>query len=226
MRVVNAALFPQLNLGGTGGRTAYSSKVVAPEPPGELLQNNLLLELSASFEIDFWGKLRRASEAARAQDLSTRYAKDVVTLSTAALTTQTYFALRSLDAQIASTRSTLDSREDTLAIVRRRADAGLASDLDVRQAEGARSDVAFQLDDFLRQRDLAEHLLGTLTGKLDLSLPAGDIDSIAGAGVTAAGAALGACSSAGRTSVKPSRIWSPPTPRSVSPRRCCFRPSR
>jgi multidrug efflux system outer membrane protein len=175
VRVVNAALFPQLNLAGTGGRTAYSSKVVAPEPPGELLQNNLLLELSASFEIDFWGKLRRASEAARAQDLSTRYAKDVVTLSTAALTTQTYFSLRSLDAQIASTRSTLDSREDTLAIVRRRADAGLASDLDVRQAEGARSDVAFQLDDFLRQRDLAEHLLGTLTGKLDLTLPAGDI---------------------------------------------------
>jgi multidrug efflux system outer membrane protein len=158
VRVVNAALFPQLNLGGTGGRTAFSSRVVAPEPPGELLQNNLLLELSASFEIDFWGKLRRASEAARAQDLSTRYAKDVVTLSTAALTTQTYFALRSLDAQIASTRSTLDSREDTLAIVRRRADAGLASDLDVRQAEGARSDAAFQLDDFLRQRDLAEHL--------------------------------------------------------------------
>ena len=175
VRVVNAALFPQLNLGGTASRTAYSSKVVAPQSPGELLQNNLLLELSASFEIDFWGKLRRASEAARAQDLSTRYAKDVVTLSTAALTTQTYFALRSLDAQIASTRSTLDSREDTLAIVRRRADAGLASDLDVRQAEGARSDVAFLHDDFLRQRALAEHLLGTLTGKLDLTLPAGDI---------------------------------------------------
>lgn len=178
VRVVNAALFPQLNLAGTGGRTAYSSRVAAPEPPGELLQNNLLLELSASFEIDFWGKLRRASEAARAQDLSTRYAKDVVTLSTAALTTQTYFALRSLDAQIASTRSTLDSRDETLAIVRRRADGGLASDLDVRQAEGARSDVAFLLDDFLRQRDLALHLLGTLTGKLDLTLPPGDITEL------------------------------------------------
>jgi len=175
LRVVNSALFPQLSLGGSAARTAYSSKVAAPEPAGTLLQNNLLLELSASFEIDFWGKLRRASEAARAQDLSTRYAKDVVTLSIAALTTQTYFALRSLDAQIASTRSTLDSRDQTLAIVRRRADGGLASDLDVRQAEGARSDAAFQLDDFLRQRDLAEHLLGTLTGKLDLALAAGDL---------------------------------------------------
>lgn len=175
VRVVNSALFPQLNASANGGRTAFSNKVAAPEPPGELLQNNLLLELSASFEIDFWGKLRRASEAARAQDLSTRYAKDVVTLSIAALTTQTYFVLRSLDAQIASTRSTLDSREQTLAIVRRRADSGLASDLDVRQAEGARADAAFQLDDFLRQRELSEHLLGTLTGKLDLTLSPGDI---------------------------------------------------
>jgi len=175
LRVVNSALSPQLTLGGSAARSAYSNKVAAPEPAGDLLQNNLLLELSASYEIDFWGKLRRASEAARATDLSTRYAKDVVTLSIATLTTETYFALRSLDAQIASTRSTLESRDQTLGIVRRRADAGLASDLDVHQAEGVRSDAAFLLDEFLRQRDVAEHLLGTLTGELALSLPAGDI---------------------------------------------------
>lgn len=175
LRVVNSALYPQVSLNGSGSRTAFSSKVAAPEPPNARFQNNLLLALNGSFEIDFWGKLRRASEAARAQDLSTRYAKDVVTLSTEALTTQTYFSLRSLDAQIASTRSTLESRDETLRIVRRRADGGLASDLDVRQAEGLRSDAAFLLDEFLRQRDLAEHLLGTLTGNLELKLSAGDL---------------------------------------------------
>src|SRR5207253_765874 len=90
-------------------------------------------------------------------------------------TTQTYFSLRSLDAQIASTRSTLESRDETLSIVRRRAEGGLASDLDVRQAEGARFDAALQQDELVRQRELAEHLLATLTGKLDLSLPPGDI---------------------------------------------------
>ncbi len=62
--------------------------------------------------------------------------------------------------------------------MRRRADAGLASDLDVHQAEGVRSDAAFLLDEFLRQRDVAEHLLGTLTGELALSLPAGDIGQL------------------------------------------------
>jgi multidrug efflux system outer membrane protein len=99
----------------------------------------------------------------------------VVTLSVAALTSQTYFALRSLDAQITSTRETLTTRDESLRLVRRRADGGLASDLEVRQAEGARSDAAFQLNDLLRQRALAQHLLGTFTGRLDVSIPPGDL---------------------------------------------------
>jgi multidrug efflux system outer membrane protein len=176
LRAVKAALFPQVDLSGTAGRTAYSNTVALPSPAGTpSVRNDLQLTLSMSFEVDFWGKLRRATEAARAQDLSTRYAKEVVALSIAALTTQTYFSLRSLDAQIASTLSTLESRDQTLSIVRRRAEGGLASDLDVRQAEGARFDAALQQDELVRQRELAEHLLATLTGKLDLTMAAGDI---------------------------------------------------
>jgi len=173
LRAVDAALFPEIDLAGTANRSAGSTRIAAPSAP--IVRNDLRLTLNASFEVDFWGKLRRASEAARAQGLSTRYAREVVTLSIAALTTQTYFSLRSLDAQIAATRATLATRDDTLGIVRRRADAGLASDLEVRQAEGARSDAEFQLNELLRQRALAEHLLGTLTGRLDLAIPAGDL---------------------------------------------------
>ena len=173
LRAVDAALFPEIDLAGTANRSAGSTRIAAPSAP--IVRNDLRLALNASFEVDFWGKLRRASEAARAQGLSTRYAREVVTLSIAALTTQTYFSLRSLDAQIAATRATLATRDDTLGIVRRRADAGLASDLEVRQAEVARSDAEFQLNELLRQRALAEHLLGTLTGRLDLAIPAGDL---------------------------------------------------
>jgi multidrug efflux system outer membrane protein len=173
LRAVNASFFPEIDLSGAAGRSASSNKVVAPAPP--LVRNDVRLVLTTSYEIDFWGKLRRASEAARAQGLSTRYARDVVTLSVAALTTQTYFALRALDAQVTSTRETLATRDESLRLVRRRADGGLASDLEVRQAEGARSDAAFQLNELLRQRALAEHLLGTFTGRLDLSIPTGDL---------------------------------------------------
>ena len=179
LRAVNAALFPEIDLSGNASRTAYSNTVAPPPSAGTpSVRNDLRLALTSSFEIDFWGKLRRATEAARAQDLSTRYAREVVTLSIAALTTQTYFSLRSLDAQIASTRATLSTREETLGIVRRRAEGGLSSDLEVRQAEGARSDAAFQQNEFLRQRALGEHLLATLTGKLDLAIPPGDLDEL------------------------------------------------
>ena len=102
----------------------------------------------------------------RAQTIGSRYAKDVVLLSLAGLTTQSYFALRSLDAQIATTRATLATREDGLNLVRRRADAGYASDLDLRQAEGTRSDAAAQLSELTRQRAIVLHQLGTLTGRM------------------------------------------------------------
>lgn len=173
LREANAALFPEIDLGGSAARTRSSGAVASPQ--SLRVSNDLRLALSTSFEIDFWGRLRRLLESARAQVLATHYAKDVVTLSLAGLTSQTYFLLRSLDAQIAATREALATREEYLGVVRRRVDAGLASGLDLAQAAGARSDASAQLTDLVRQRSLAEHLLGTLTGRLDLKLPPGDL---------------------------------------------------
>ncbi len=176
LREVNAALFPEIDLGGGAVRSQNSGLVASPSPVR--LSNDVRLSLSTSFEIDFWGRLRRLVESARAQAVGTYYARDVVTLSLAGLTAQTYFALRSLDAQIFATRETLATRQDYLDIVQRRVDAGLASDLDLNQARGARADASAQLKELLRQRALVEHLLGTLTGKLDLKLPPGDLAQI------------------------------------------------
>ena len=173
LREANAALFPEIDLGGTAARSRSSGAVAAPQ--SIRVSSDLRIALSTSFEIDFWGRLRRLLESARAQVLATHYAKDVVTLSLAGLTSQTYFLLRSLDAQITATRETLATREEYLDVVRRRVDAGLASGLDLAQALGARSDAAAQLKDLVRQRALAEHLLGTLTGKLDVKVAPGDL---------------------------------------------------
>jgi outer membrane protein, multidrug efflux system len=173
LREANAALFPEIDLGGAAARSRTSATVAAPSPVR--LSNDLRVALSTSFEIDFWGRLRRLVESARAQALATHYAKDVVTLSLAGLTTQTYFSLRSLDAQIAATKETLTTREEYLRLVRRRVDGGVASALDLAQATGARSDAAAQLKDLTRQRALAQHLIGTLTGRLDIKLPPGDL---------------------------------------------------
>jgi len=114
----------------------------------------------------------------RAQMLATRYARDVVALTLQGLTAQAYFALRSLDAQIIVTRETMATREDALSYVRARAKGGVASELEVAQAEGARADIATQLKDLERQRALFEHQLAALTGRLDLAVAIGDLRTL------------------------------------------------
>ncbi len=171
-----ASLFPQVELGASSARSRSSTlnaqRLPAGTPP---ISNSHRLALSASFEVDFWGKLQRATEAARAQVWGTRYARDVIALTLAGTTTQAYFALRALDAQIAVTQQTLTSRDDTLAVMKKRAEGGLASELELNQSQGARADAALQLRELQRQRALVEHQLGTLTGHLDLKIAAGDL---------------------------------------------------
>ena len=176
VRQANALLFPEFDLGGAGSRTRSNPALITPGSPA--ISNDFRLAVATSFEIDFWGKFRRAAEAARAQALGSRYARDVVTLTLAGATAQTYFALRSLDAQIIATRETLRTREESLALVARRSGGGVASDLDVAQAEGLRAQAAAQLKLLTRQRAAALHLLGTLTGRLDLTLAEAGLDAI------------------------------------------------
>ena len=102
--------FREVDLVGGAARSRSSSAVAAPS--SVRISNDVRVALSTSFEIDFWGRLRRLVESARAQALATHYARDVVTLSLAGLTTQSYFSLRSLDAQITATRETLATRDD------------------------------------------------------------------------------------------------------------------
>lgn len=173
---VNSSLFPEVDLNGSSSRSRSSSLNAQPLQSGTpSISNSNRLALLTSFELDFWGKLRRASEAARAQYLSTRFARDVTALSLAGATTQSYFTLRALDAQIAVTKQTLASREDSLDVMKSRASGGLASELEVNQAEVARAEAALQLRDLQRQRALMQHQLGVLTGKLDLKIAPGDV---------------------------------------------------
>ena len=174
-----AAIFPQVDLQGGIGRTRASTLGAQPIPTGvPVTQTSNRLVLSTSFELDFWGRLRRADEAARAQALGTRHAESVVGLTLAGTTAQAYFALRSLDAQLAALRATVGVREESLELARRRAAGGVASDLDVAQAAGALAEARVQVREFERQRALLEHQLGVLTGEPGLSIAPGDIAAL------------------------------------------------
>ena len=176
MRQARAALFPEV----TGSFTRTRSRVgtlTAPPPAATapLERNDARLVASTSFELDFWGRFGRADEAARAALLGSRIAREVVGLTLGGLTAQTYFGLRSLDAQIVVLDNSLKLRRESLDIARARADAGLASELDVHQAQGALSDALVQRREAARQRALLERQLAQLSGRLDLKIAPGDI---------------------------------------------------
>lgn len=179
LREVNAATFlPQIDGSTAAGRSQSSTRTGTLQPTAAALRNNFELAARTSFEIDFWGRLRRTREAAQAQFVATRYARDVVALTLAAAITQSYFNVRAFDAQIVVSQETLVAAEASLDIARKRAQAGFVSDLDVNQSDANRAQLAAQLNDLRRQRAAVVHQLGLLTGMLDLQIPPGDVRTL------------------------------------------------
>ncbi|MBL8476585.1 MAG: efflux transporter outer membrane subunit [Methyloversatilis sp.] len=178
LREVGAALFPDVGVGAAASRSRISG-VATPIPAGApLYRNNFQTSISTSFEIDFWGKLRRASEAARAQALGTRYAKDTVELTLVSQLVGSYLNLRALDAQLALSRDTLATRRDNATILRARVERGLTNDLELQQALGAVAAIEAQIADLRRSRAIAENQLGLLSGQLDLAIAPGDLRAL------------------------------------------------
>lgn len=176
MREVDAAsILPQIDGNAAAGRSRSSTLTGTLPSTAAPIRNNFQLSASTSFELDFWGRLRRTREAARAQYAASSYARDVVGLTLAANIVQTYFVLRGLDAQILVSGETLRAALDTLDIARKRAEAGFVSDLDVNQSEANRAQLGSQLMELRRQRAAAVHQLGVLTGAPDLRIAAGDL---------------------------------------------------
>lgn len=176
MREVGAALLPQFDLDAGASRSRVTelgpnSKFSGFEPE----RSNYNIKLGTVFELDFWGKLRRAKESARAQALASRYAKDTVALSLSGLVASNYLLLRSLETQLAVSRDNLRIREESLALTKRRQEGGIASALDIHQAEVTVANLKAQIAELERSREVALHQLAVLTGDLKLDLAQGDI---------------------------------------------------
>lgn len=178
-REIGSSLFPTIDLDASGSRVRASSIGRMPFPPGaRSLQKDFILQLGTSFELDFWGKSRRARESARAQALSTRFAKETVALTLSGLVATSYLQIRSLDAQIAVSRDSLRTRDESLALTKRRLEGGIASALDVYQAEVSRENLVAQVAELVRLQALSEHQLAILTGELDQKMSAGNIETL------------------------------------------------
>jgi outer membrane protein, multidrug efflux system len=130
-RIDRAPLYPQLDLELSGERERESG--LTNTDPG--LDNEFFFGPAVSWELDLWGKNRRASRAAYAQYLASEYGAQAVRLTLIADLCRAYFELEGVNARLQVNYNTLDAREQSLGIAEKRFRGGLTSSLEVKQAE-------------------------------------------------------------------------------------------
>lgn len=169
--ITEADQYPSVNANVAESRTKYSQVSGFPRPT----QNFSHASLDASYQIDLWGKLRRTSEASRADLLSAESAKETVRLTLTTQVAQQYFALVSLDAQEASIRRVLAGRQERLALNRKQLEVGVLSEYDLHQAEADVAAVQSQLSAIVQGRDKQETVLTLLLGRSPRDVMGGEL---------------------------------------------------
>jgi outer membrane protein, multidrug efflux system len=168
--IVRANQFPSASL-GAGVFSEGNAKVTNLFPAYEV--NAGQLNLSVIWNLDFWGKYRRQTEAARAQVLASEWGQRAVISSLVANVATAYFQLRSLDSELEIAKRTLGSRQQSLQLTRVLESHGGASDLDVSQSQQLVYTASETIPDLERQIEQQENLLSILLGQNPGAIPRG-----------------------------------------------------
>ena len=165
--IIRAEQFPNVAASSDITTLRNSANGAIPLPPGIGLKRtfgSVLLNL-LSFEIDLWGRLRRQTEAARAQfQASEEDRKAVMTILVGDVASE-YFSLLELDTELAISKRTLATREESLRLIKVRQQGGVATLLDVRQAEQLVYTAAATIPDIERLIEQTENQISLLLGK-------------------------------------------------------------
>jgi len=132
-RVAGSALLPVVDLNGSATRSRASQSSGDSSGPSE--RNLLSASLTASYEIDFWGKNRSALRAAEQAAVASRYDREVVGLTTVVATANAYFQVLAAQDRLQVARDNLKSADRVLNLIQQRVNAGTASALDTAQQE-------------------------------------------------------------------------------------------
>ena len=129
-----ADLFPQVGASGEAGRQRTSEAGDNPVSPGyKSTTDSFAVSVSAGWEIDLWGRIRRLTEAARAELLASEEGRRGVVLTLVGDVAAGYVTLRALDRQLEITRQTARTREESYKLFQERFAGGLISDLELSQ---------------------------------------------------------------------------------------------
>lgn len=163
--ITRSNLFPQVTGNGdfSGGK----------EHNFQTKFNFLTLTADAAFQLDFFGKLRRATEASRAELLATEDARQTVILTLVSDVASDYFALLQLDLQLQITRETIKTQEDSVKLTNLRVEHGVATKLDVLQAQQVLDSANAQIPDLERRIAQEENAISILLGNYPQAVPRG-----------------------------------------------------
>ena len=167
--IVRAGQLPSLAVGGNV--TSQQNAELGPIPPFELTQGSVTA--SAAWNLDFWGRYRRATEAARANLLANEWAQKEVLATLVSNVAASYFRLRQLDLELEISRRTLNSRQNSLQLTQTLEQHGINSMLDVRQSEQLVYTAATEVPDLERQISQEENAVSILLGRNPGDIPRG-----------------------------------------------------
>jgi multidrug efflux system outer membrane protein len=170
-----SALFPQVSASGSAGRQRIS-EVTGPETVVPIVNSSFdayQVLLSASWELDIWGRLRRATEAARADLLSTEEGRQAVVLTLVTSVAGAYVTLRDLDKQLEISRQTAKSREESYKLFQLRFKGGVISELDLSQVKSEYEAALAIIPQFEKVIAQQEHFISILLGRNPGPIPRG-----------------------------------------------------
>jgi multidrug efflux system outer membrane protein len=167
--IVHADQLPSVGAGAN--ITSQQSSKLGPIPPFELTQGSVTA--FAAWNLDFWGRYRRATEAARANLLANEWAQKAVISTLVANLAASYFQLRQLDLELEISKRTLSTRQDSLQLTQTLEQHGINSLLDVRQSEQLVYTAATEVPDLERQIAQQENNISILLGRNPGDVPRG-----------------------------------------------------
>ncbi len=158
-------LLPTVDAQGSASRQQISTRTAVAPPGVPREYSSYRGTLNLAYEVDLFGRLRSGSEAAAAELAASEAVREAVRLALAAQLAQSYYALRSFEQQVELTRQTLGLREDALALQRKRRNAGVIGDFELRQLEAEVAAARAQLPGLEQAREREEVALQLLLGR-------------------------------------------------------------
>ncbi len=159
LKFIGADQYPTIDVGGGAVRSNAVSGTILSDTTDTAFAEGIV-----NWEIDFWGKFRRATESARADLISTEFAARSIQISLISDVVNTYFLLLDFHQRLLIAQNTLESRDESLDIIQKRFDKGIIAEIDLNQAQVQREIAATAIPANERFIAQTENAIGTLLG--------------------------------------------------------------